>query len=290
MTSAAARHAAGQPATLFAELFDDAAIFPPGNAPLPQAVTSFLSRAGTSEAAYVGTFLCSGSRVEELLGCLAPGARLALSLVESRLEALPGIVERLADDDRITLRGVETVGAGSDGIARTLLAFDRLLPPAAQGYVEIPLDASGHDIGALTGTPYLAKFRTGGPTADAFPDERAIAVAIIHAVKSGVGFKMTAGLHHAVRHRDAMTGFEHHGFANVLGAVGAAIGGRPAPDVERLLAERDREAVVAALPSGDSPAACAVREFFVSFGTCSITEPLADLRAMGLLKEAADDT
>ena len=49
-------------------------------------------------------------------------------------------------------------------------------------------------------------------------------------------FKCTAGLHNAVRHRAADTGFEHHGFLNVLLATRQAFDGagrvfknKPAP-------------------------------------------------------------
>ena len=47
------------------------------------------------------------------------------------------------------------------------------------------------------------KFRTGGVTADAFPTEAEVAAWIAAALDRELPFKCTAGLHNAVRHRDA---------------------------------------------------------------------------------------
>jgi len=43
----------------YAALVDDAAIFPPGNAPLDAAVRDYLAHAGTPYAALVGPFVVS---------------------------------------------------------------------------------------------------------------------------------------------------------------------------------------------------------------------------------------
>ena len=64
-------------------------------------------------------------------------------------------------------------------------------------------------------------------------------------------FKCTAGLHHAVRHRAADTGFEHHGFLNVLLAVAAALTGEDAGEVAAELADPT--------PAGSRPGVSAAR-------------------------------
>jgi len=95
-------------------------------------------------------------------------------------------------------------------------------------------------------------------------------------------FKCTAGLHHAVRHTAADTGFEHHGFLNVLLAVAAAADGADTAVLASLLAERDPQAVAARIAALDADLVADTRHFFTSFGTCSIEEPVADLVALGL--------
>ena len=69
-----------------------------------------------------------------------------------------------------------------------------------------------------------AKFRTGGLAAELFPTPVELAAVICACRDRDLPFKLTAGLHHALRHTDPETGFTHHGFLNVLAA--AARGGR----------------------------------------------------------------
>jgi hypothetical protein len=99
-------------------------------------------------------------------------------------------------------------------------------------------------------------------------------------------FKLTAGLHHAVRHTDPTTGFEHHGFLNVVLAVHAALT-ESDDDLAAMLAERDASVVAAAVADLDESARGLVRSRFLSLGTCSITDPVDDLRGLGLLEKAA---
>jgi hypothetical protein len=129
------------------------------------------------------------------------------------------------------------------------------------------------------------KLRTGGESADAFPDEGRLATALEDSLQQDLRFKLTAGLHHAVRHTDPVTGFEHHGFLNVVVAVHAALSG--SGDLAAWLAERDVSVVAAAVAELDEAARGVVRSRFLSLGTCSITEPVDDLRSLGLLEEAA---
>ena len=93
-------------------------------------------------------------------------------------------------------------------------------------------------------------------------------------------FKATAGLHHAVRHRDEATGFVHHGFLNLLVAVSRALTGQ---DVVGALQSTDGAALVAETAGLAEPAARAVRRVFASYGSCSLREPVRDLEALGML-------
>ncbi|HSF26676.1 MAG TPA: hypothetical protein VLC50_04070, partial [Actinomycetes bacterium] len=96
-------------------------------------------------------------------------------------------------------------------------------------------------------------------------------------------YKCTAGLHHAVRHTDPVTGFEHHGFLNLLLATHAATQGADLAAVTALLARRDGAALARTAAGLDPTEALVARSFFVAFGSCSIAEPADDLLDLDLL-------
>ena len=62
----------------FAQLFDDAAIFPPGNAPVDVAVKDHVARAATPDGLYVGPLVCDVARVPDLLAVAAGPLRVSL--------------------------------------------------------------------------------------------------------------------------------------------------------------------------------------------------------------------
>jgi hypothetical protein len=246
---------------LFAGLFDDAAIFPPGNLPMAEAVSAHRAR---QRSPLVGPFVCSLARFEELAAEAAGGTVIRVSLV------LPGPVDDLPSAGGIEIVAVE--GPSLDG---------GTLPT----YVEIPgKEVTATRVAALRDAGLRLKIRTGGVRADAFPSEAELAGAIWAAVRGGLAFKLTAGLHEPIRHRDPVTGFEHHGFLNVLLATARALQGY---EIERALVDQDGDRVAAAVAGIDEVLAKAVRHHFISFGTCSVSEPVAGLRRYGLISEAS---
>ena len=80
-----------------------------------------------------------------------------------------------------------------------------------------------------------------------------------------------------------MTGFRHHGLLNVLLAVDAQLNG--APVVRDWLEESDAGCVAVALRTWSPERVSGVRAAVVSFGTCSVSQPLAELVALRLLAE-----
>ncbi|SBT88953.1 hypothetical protein GA0115233_10062 [Streptomyces sp. DI166] len=270
---------------VLAGLFDDAAVFPPGSLPLEQAVAAHEAHRRGAHGDLVGAFVLAAKDVGRLAELTAglPEGSFALSVTV----ALPGVADAVAAARRVPavrLAGLEV--AVPDGVAaeavvpalRAALGDDDLTV-----FVEVPRDTRREPLlASLAGTPYLAKFRTGGVRADLYPDEHELASAVLAAVRAGVPFKATAGLHHALRNTDPETGFEQHGFLNLLLATDAALKGADEAEVARLLAERDggriAERVRALTPE--------VREVFRSFGTCSVAEPATESAALGLLPAA----
>lgn len=254
---------------LFRGLFDDAALFPPGNAPMDEAIPAHLAHHTAWYADLVGPFVCPADRLADLASLPGP-VTVSVILAEGTLgAALP----------HLTIAAVE-IPAGRYAVAATL-------PPDLPVYLEAPWDATQAEaLGTVAGLRADAKLRTGGTTAGAFPTEAQLATAIAGCLAHGLAFKCTAGLHHAVRHTAPGTGFEHHGFLNVLIATAALLDGAGTTQATRVLAERSPETLTAAARRLDDAQISRLRASFRSFGTCSITEPLDDLTALGLLDPA----
>ena len=310
-------------APLLAKLFDDAALFPPGNADMRAAVAAYLERAAAPEAALTGPFVCPDSRLAELAAELdghGPGRFPVSVVVPGGPPALAEALAAAARHPAISVQAVEVpvgtraeatpaeapddgggrmpagdgpmpAGGGgmSDELSAVLAAIrDTDMPAGVPIYVEVPAgpgrDAAFDRLAALSFAGLRAKIRTGGTEARAFPDEPTLASALLGCVRRRLPFKLTAGLHHAVRHTDRDTGFEHHGFLNVLVAVAAAQAGAGHRLVTGVLAERNPATLVNAAAVLTDDEQRAVRAAFVSFGTCSIHEPVADLVDLGLLR------
>ena len=272
---------------LLAGLCDDAALFPPGNLPLAEAVPAHVAHLASGHRDLVGPFIVSAADVPAL-GALLSGAEngsFEVAVTVPEPSRLPAALASAAGVPQVRVVAVEVavpIGVDPAGVVRGLDAAVAGRPDL-EVYVELPRDERRPALlASLAGTRHHAKLRTGGVRADLYPDERELVAAVVACVSAGVAFKATAGLHHAVRNTDPTTGFEQHGFLNVLAAVDAAQRGATSDEVAALLAERDA-AVVAARAAALDGRAGPVRDAFHSFGTCSIEDPRAELTALGLL-------
>ncbi len=276
--------------TLLRGLLDDASLFPPASLAMPDAVAGYVRHHGAWYQAMTGSFVCPEARIGDLRISLTAAnvAEIDLSLVVTGgAAAIYSAVELVAAEPRLRLRAVEVpVRRDADpmtAVAEVVDALDRTLLAGAAGFVEVPVaELSGKLLDAVAARGYRPKLRTGGVTAAAFPDEATLAAALCAMTDLRVAFKSTAGLHHAVRHAADDTGFEHHGFLNVLLAVAAALRGADQGDVAAVLGNQDAEDVAARVAGIGPDEAAMVRSLFTSFGTCSTDEPVADLAALGL--------
>jgi hypothetical protein len=282
----------GRAAAYVAGLVDDAAVFPPGNATVPQALAAHRAHRLAVWAPVVGPLLVPVSRIGELLDALdADPDSSPLDLV---LVADTGMVDAaearivLLDDDRVELLGLEIALPADEVLGTaariTLDTLDFALPTA----IEVPRAVGWRDALHVLGQDGAerAKFRTGGASAEAYPTTAELAELLVAAVHERVAFKLTAGLHHALRRTSSDSGVEEHGFLNVLAATAAALDARDVAHVSALLAEREPTPLLAILADSDPDA---VRRRFTSFGSCSIQEPVDDLRGLGMLAALEDD-
>jgi hypothetical protein len=116
------------------------------------------------------------------------------------------------------------------------------------------------------------KLRCGGARV---PSAEDVAQFVRHCREQGVRFKATAGLHHALPTNG------EHGFLNLLAAC--VFGSE-----EEMLATReialDADSFRANGRIADAETCARVRrELFASIGSCSVAEPVGELRALGIL-------
>jgi hypothetical protein len=272
---------------LFTRLVDDAAVFPPGSAPLPEAIIGHREHRAAWYAEVVGSLLLPSSTLPDAARLLEPGERVEVGLIgDAGVDALPAALD--AADPRLAIGQVEVAVAkrGEDpepGLRRLLAVLaDR---PSLTGYAEIPLtwgllaalDAVAEARAA--GLAVAAKFRTGGLAAELFPTPVELAAVICACRDRELPFRLAAGLRHAIRHTDPETGFTHHGFLNVLAAATvAADGGEVAEVAEVLAATHPLPLVEPTRVRRDDE-----RPLFAGFGAASVVEPLTELVRLGLI-------
>ncbi len=292
---------------LLAGSIDYAGLFPPAGLDMRTAVAQYAEYLAGSDAWALGRFVVPVARLAELereadaLAPRAPGEPWRLSVLlgpdaADELHALGEFNCRHAAAGAAALSGdaVEAKAGSVEAIDGLLEA----LPRWATAYVEIPLVRDPAPlVAAIARHGARAKARTGGVTADAFPSTVDLLRFLRACTAAGVPFKATAGLHHALRaeHRltyapDSARG-TMYGFLNVFVAAALLRRGLGDADALRLLEERsadafrfsadaiewrdyrlDRAAVEEARAAGIG-----------GFDSCSFTEPVEELRGMGVL-------
>jgi hypothetical protein len=293
-------------------LVDYAGLFPPAGLGMADAVRNYAAYRQSEHAWVLGRFILPWGRLEEFeaaAGALPadssggadgnaskpwPISILVASDSLPTAAALDGFHQR---HPGAVIDTVESKPARPEDLGRIAAS----LPKSCTHYAEIPLtdDASQYEawFSVLKRRGVRAKIRTGGLTPDAIPSSRDIATFLYTAANARIAFKATAGLHHPLRSEHALT-YEAgspratmHGFVNLFVAATVAYCGGQFADIFAALEERSPHA----FRLGDKSVTwrthhfpvdhvCSARQSFaVGFGSCSFTEPVGDLLALGWL-------
>lgn len=288
-------------------IIDYAGLFPPARLPLHAATAEYLRHRRSPESWIVSRFVAPASQLEELgdqLSSLDVQVRLPLTVIgrsghdlnsfraglEEDAKAMAAFEEsssQLAAIEAFEVR-LPTYSILSQAV-RDLQAFDDV-----DVYLELPWGADQQEaLAEIADTGWLsAKFRTGGTEAKQFPIPAQLALVLKTALDLDLTIKLTAGLHHPYPIVDPATGAKMHGFLNVLGACALHLANDLSLDeFEGVLAEDRNEAFQwspGGLLFGDWECSAEdfedVRQALVGFGSCSVGEPMADLRALGLVE------
>lgn len=262
--------------------FDDAATFPPGRAPLEDAVRAYLERRPTPLDAVVGPMVLPVADLPATAELLAQIAPEAAPFPVSAVVPIGGLADArrtVAElDARINVTAFELKTAGDDDLSAFIKELGRVVADCIGVWLELVAEQVDDDSLTLMRERGVGlKFRTGGLTADLFPSAHTLAEVIRGAARAGVRFKLTAGLHEAIRFTSTETGLDHHGFLNIAAATAAARTGADTAAVAELLGSTDAAELTSLTRDG------AWRRSFNSFGTCSIREPVESLQRLGLL-------
>jgi hypothetical protein len=290
--------------TLLREIVDYAGLFPPAALSMPEAVVNYATYKNSNYSWMLGRFVVPIGRLDEF----HENARDFFSRDSKSVWKLSVIGN---EDIYSTVRAIDEYNAvnspGSiiDSLevrASSTEAIEKIaeaVPQSLATYFEIPTGDELSDlVSALAVNNQRAKLRTGGVTADLFPDSSTIIRFIRTCLAANIKFKATAGLHHPIRcfkplsyEANAPKG-TMHGFLNVFMASGFAYEGfRPAV-LEEVLEEEFEEVF-----EFDDNGVYWQKEHFlnlqqldklrekgiISFGSCSFDDPIADLQKFGLL-------
>jgi hypothetical protein len=305
--SADAVHAAG---ALLRGLIDYAGLFPPASLAMAPSVANYDSYSRSRWNWILGRFIVAVSRLDEFEVAFAglPTPARGTGLTNWRLSVFLGSdpltdVARIREFNarmagpksgrRAAVESVEVKVTSAEEVTR----LSGIIPAELATYFEVPLCSCGECIAAIAGCGRRAKIRTGGETADKFPAPESVIEFIRLCAAANVPFKATAGLHHPLRsvHRftyqpESPSGIMH-GFVNVFLAATFLRAGMETSIAMQLLEEQSASAIHFD-PDGVGwrqhrlnrrEIAAARQDFSISFGSCSFTEPIDDLRSLHIL-------
>jgi hypothetical protein len=280
-------------------LVDDAGVFPPRRLPRREALAQHRAHHAAEYSWLVGRFLVPASRLAELqeeLGGAEPWSEPPVRIgvvMDTGAAGVADAVARACEDRRLELTTLEVpLSPEEEQSAAAHRALRELarLPAGVAAFVELPRVRGWRDaLSLIAARRRGAKLRTGGTTAAAFPTELELAIFLHACVEEGVPFKLTAGLHRAVRYVDEATGFEHHGFLNALVATSHAVLGASVSQLAEVVALRDHTEVLRLVRAVGAPTLEAARRHFVAFGSSTVSAPVEDLLSLGIPEALASE-
>ena len=300
-------------ARLLSKSIDYAGLFPPASLPVSEAMEMFKRYLQGRESWIVNSIVLPIDRLTEAAGSF-DDTPLRLTATSRRTEDSHQWLGRLEEDcgqlrsfqaahPQVAIQALEIPLPKSGDTRETAKRVEELAPLVKDHrvFLELPPGESSSFRDELAATIaalqrhrlslWGIKLRMGGTVADAFPSVATVADVLATVRDHQVPIKFTAGLHHPLRHWNNDLGAHMHGFINVLMAAMFAHACRlPPKNIETILAdERSKDFVFNGNVARwlDLPIRTELiedlRRLIVGFGSCSVDEPLDDLRALGWL-------
>lgn len=282
--------------SLLAELIDYAGLYPPASLDMHTAARNYLEYRQSTHGQALGRFIVdleSFPYLWDAAGEYVRGIRLSvIASGDGDWDDHQGELHRLMEKGFV-LESIEIKGAEAAEVGRIAMR----IPSTVTAYFEVPVDADAGHLDAVAGAGARVKIRTGGTASDAIPSTESLAQMLSELAARRLKFKATAGLHHPIRGRHALTYADGsptavmHGFVNLACAAALLHFGGDAREAQSVLEEEwpgawqvTPEAIIWEENSWNADELREVRrEFFAGFGSCSFEEPVRSLEALGWL-------
>ncbi len=279
--------------TLVAGLFDYAGLYPPASLDLRSAANNYLRYRRGKQAVALGRFILNLDRADEFRSIVGDSlAVFPLSVIAAENIDCAILAQHI--DSGFRCESLEIKCTQPSVMGR----ITQQAPQHVVTYFEVPIHASSLPaLEAIRAFGARAKLRMGGVVPEAIPSVADVAHMLKTLADLRLPFKATAGLHHPLRSRQALTYDPQsptgvmHGFMNLSAAAAIAFFGGDVEEATRMVTEEDPAAwkvSAATLQWRDqrwtsNQLATLRRDFFIGIGSCSFEEPIHDLESLGWL-------
>jgi hypothetical protein len=293
--------------TLLASVVDYAGLFPPAELQMRAAVPRYGACRVGPFAWLLGRFVLPLAQLDEFehhFDEMPPAERASpwpLSVLAGR--NLPADVKKIVDfnrrhgDEGRHDARIESIELKVHSLDDTAAAADVLAEPA-EVYFEIGISSDPAErLAAVAAAGGRAKVRAGGVSPDLFPSVPDLARFLQACASHRVPFKATAGLHWAIRGEHPVADERSarvvmHGFLNLFVAAGLAFTDRVGAHVLEAVLDEQSPSAFAFDDTGVNihgrrlsceDLAATRRGFAISYGSCSIEQPVEDLTRLALI-------
>lgn len=278
---------------LFERVIDYAGTYPPAGLDASAAVSEYAAARSSPDEWILGRLVWPAAQLgslHELLHQRMVQGAWQVSAVLTDTDELR-IVRETANNGFFDVEAIEAKVTSPAMIERMIGD----VPSGVTVYAEVSTADPEPILSSLASNGLLAKIRTGGVTADAFPAPHAVLRFVKRCLELELPFKATAGLHHAVRgdypltYEPSCPSGTMFGFVNILTAVALLQRGEEARAAQALEDAEPASFTISADElrwrdrSFSADDVRRVRAAFHSFGSCSFREPVTELRSLGIL-------
>jgi len=291
-------------------IIDYAGLFPPAELDMQAAVDNYAEYRAGKDRELLGRFVVPAWRLTEfgdasrrvlergdnsVPWCLSVIVDGDIAAARKTMLAFTSTHMSESADGHALCDAVELVARNEQEVIEASIAF----PQPIHRFFEVsPNEEARSILRAVAARRGSAKIRTGGVNQDAFPRSDAVVRFIAACKDLGVPFKATAGLHHALRGTYPLT-YETksargkmYGFINMLLAAAFVRAGVTEPEAGEILEESSADAF--SMRNGGltwrshklsrDDLRTTRDKLFLSFGSCSFTEPVDEARALGFIR------